>query len=52
MNLLQSELIEHGKVLKAFSNLPSELKQYILTFYKSRCLHPDIAHSRLVSQSG
>ena len=51
MNLLQSELIEHGKVLKAFSNLPSELKQYILTFYKT-CLHPDIAHSRLVSQSG
>jgi len=41
MNLLQSELIEHGKVLKAFSNLPSELKQYILTFYNTRGKPPE-----------
>ena len=36
MNLLQSELIEHRKVLKAFCKLPREVKQYILTFYKSK----------------
>ena len=35
MNLLQSELIEHGKVLASFSKLPRDLKQLILTFYKS-----------------
>ena len=35
MNLLQSELIEHKKILDAFRQLPSDIKKYILTFYKS-----------------
>lgn len=35
MNLLQSELIEHQKILDFFQNLPKDIKQYILTFYKS-----------------
>lgn len=35
MNLLQSELIEHQKVLDAFKDLPADLKRLILTFYKS-----------------
>jgi len=51
MNLLQSELIEHRKVLKAFSNLPRDIKQYILTFYKT-CSHPCIVYLCLFSQSG
>tara|TARA_B110000196_G_scaffold269155_1_gene243611 strand:+ start:1084 stop:1353 length:270 start_codon:yes stop_codon:yes gene_type:complete len=50
MDLLQSELIEHGKVLKYYDNLPTDLKQYILTFYKT-CLHPDIAHFGLSGKS-
>ena len=35
MNLLQSELIEHKKILDAFKGLPSDIKKYILTFYTS-----------------
>ena len=35
MNLLQSELIEHKKILDAFRQLPKDIKRYILEFYKS-----------------
>lgn len=35
MNLLQSELIEHKKVLDAFRDLPKDIKKHILTFYNS-----------------
>ena len=35
MNLLQSELIEHQKILDAFQHLPTDVKKHILTFYKS-----------------
>ena len=35
MTLLQSELIEHQKILDAFAALPKAVKQHILTFHKS-----------------
>ena len=35
MNLLQSELIEHKKILDAFRHLPRDIKKYILTFHSS-----------------
>ena len=35
MNLLQSELIEHKKILDAFQDLPKDIKKYILTFHNS-----------------
>lgn len=35
MNLLQSELMEHQKILDAFHGLPTAIKKHILTFYSS-----------------
>ena len=35
MNLLQSELIEHQKILDTFKQLPTDIKKYILLFHKS-----------------
>ena len=35
MTLLQSELIEHQKILDAFAALPKAVKQHILSFHKS-----------------
>ena len=35
MNLLQSELVEHQKILDAFAPLPKALKKHIQSFYKS-----------------
>ena len=35
MNLLQSELVEHKKILDAFRQLPKDIKKYILEFHRS-----------------
>ena len=35
MNLLQSELVEHQKILDKFAPLPKALKQHILSFHTS-----------------
>ena len=51
MNLFQSELIEHRKVLKAFCKLPRDIKQYILTFYKT-CSHSRVIYSPPFAQPG